>query len=384
MEYTTLPKGVSSSTPARYASRTQPPLPGSAKETISLFEESLPPHVEAEMATLYPNFFSSPLKFHAYAQLDRASTYVVRVNDRAIAIFVFRIIRNKIHVLNEQIAISQREITRFAHYAFNRYPSVSAICFKTVDTQLKRFPFPFQRTYFTNDVVLPLPDSIGEYLNRLGKSTRENIKRYLKLLKRDFPAYEFQVQDRNEGGDELFHTIVGYNRARMTGKNKVSGITGAEADRLQSLVGKCGMICAISINGRVCAGTICYQFGDNYFMRVIAHDSYYNGYRLGLLCCYLTIGECILRGGKNFHFLWGREEYKYRFLGQHRDFDTLTIYRSRFRYIANIAPIIKTAARARITQAKLWLMDPANKESMLSIYAHRMMAFLKRTAKRKK
>ncbi|HEY8101330.1 MAG TPA: GNAT family N-acetyltransferase [Burkholderiaceae bacterium] len=381
MEYTTLPIGVTSPASARYDNQAKPPSHTPSGHSISFFENSLPPSIEAEMTRLYANFFSSPIKLRAYGQLDKVSTYVAHADGSAKAIFILRLIGKEIHVLNEQVYIPQAEITRFARYIFGRYKTATVICFKTVDTQLARFPYPYQRTYFTNDVVLALPNTVFEYQASLGKSTRENIKRYLKLLKRDFPSHQFLVNEKNEGGDELFHAIIAFNHARMSGKNKTSGITSAEAERLHALVKECGMVCTLMINGRVCAGTICYQIGDNYFMRVIAHDSAYNSYRLGLLCCYLTITECIIRGGKNYHFLWGREEYKYRFLGRHRDFDSLTIYRSRARFFANTGPILKTAVKAQVKKAKLWLLDPANKDKALSLHAHRVMGLLKDSTK---
>jgi hypothetical protein len=382
MEYTGLPLGASPPAPAYR----EPDAEASLQQLlprhgISFFEDSLPPAIEEEMTRFYANLFSSPAKFRIYGQLVKVSTYVARTNGRTTAIFVLQNTGNEIHVLNEQIHIPETEIIRFADYIFERYRTASVIRFKAIDTRLTRFSYPCQRTYFTNDVVLPLPDSVPAYLESLGKSTRDNIKRYLKLLKRDFPSHAFHVHEKNEGGDELFHSIVGFNRSRMKTKRKISGINTAESERLHALVRKCGLLCTITIDGRVCAGTICYQFGDNYFMRVIAHDSVYSDYRLGLLCCYLTIAECILRGGKNYHFLWGREEYKYRFLGQHRSFDSLTIYRSGFHYLANLFSIIKTASKARFTALKLWLLDPDNKDDALVIYARRLMGLIKPSAK---
>lgn len=384
MEYTTLPFGTASPAPLHHEhheNQTSTPPRFPSEHTISFFEDNLPADIEVEMTQLYANYFSSPAKLRAYGQLNKASTYVAHAGGRATAIFLIRIEGKKIHVLNEQIHIPGIEISRFARYIFKRYKSATVICFKTVDTHLSHFSFPYQRTYFTNDVVLTLPQSVADYQASLGKATRENIKRYLKLLKRDFPDYRFEVTEKNEGGYERFRAIIDFNHARMSVKNKVSGINIAEAERLYELVGQCGMVCSVTINGRICAGTICYQVGDNYFMRVIAHDSAYNEYRTGLLCCYLTIAECILRGGKHYHFLWGREEYKYRLLGQHRDFDTLTIYRSYLRFFADLHSIVKVAVKAKLNKAKLWLLDPANKDKAVAFYAQRMIALSKKPRK---
>lgn len=89
------------------------------------------------------------------------------------------------------------------------------------------------------------------------------------------------------------------------------------------------MLSLLRLDGRICAGTINFRAGDNYFLEVIAHDPAYNDYRLGTLCCYLTICECIAREGKEYHFLWGAHDYKFRLLGVQRELDHLTIYRSR-------------------------------------------------------
>jgi hypothetical protein len=356
----------------------------SDEHLISFFENGLPSLLEAEMISLYGNFFSAPAKFRAYGQLDQVGTYVARNISRITAIFVVRVQGNRIHVLNEQIEIDEAELKRFAEYMFARFKKARMICFKTVQAQLSRFPFSYHRVHFTNDVVLPLPDSASDYLTSLGKSTRENIKRYLKLLKRDFPSYAFEVTQNNDGGDARFRAIIEFNHERMNGKNKVSGITPAEADRLHALVKECGLVCAVVIDGRVCAGTICYQVGDNYFMRVIAHDSRYSDYRLGVLCCYLSICECIARGGKNYHFLWGREEYKYRFLGQHRDFDSLTLYRSTAHYLADISAILKSTVKAKINEAKLWVLAPANADKKIPRYVRRGMTMMKTFRQRKR
>jgi len=93
---------------------------------------------------------------------------------------------------------------------------------------------------------------------------------------------------------------------------------------------------------------------------VIAHDSRFNAYGLGLLCCYLAICECIARGGKEFHFMWGREEYKYRLLGKHRDFDSLAIYRSRLAMLFDGRRVAATLLRQYRGRAKDWLLDPQN------------------------
>jgi hypothetical protein len=164
----------------------------------------------------------------------------------------------------------------------------------------------------------------------------------------------------------------------MADKNKVSGINEGEVDRILALVKECGGLVGIAtIDGRVCGGLINYRVGTNYFMPVIAHDPEYNDYRLGTICCYLTICECITRGGKEFHFLWGREEYKSRFLGIQRDLDTLNVYRSSTQLILNSDIALRSAYKAYVRQVKLWLLDPKNRGSLISRIAIKSVRYLR-------
>jgi hypothetical protein len=327
---------------------------------VTLHADGLPSGVANEMDWLYQNLFSSSAMFRTHGPAHGVQTYVVRRAGHAVTVLAFRIDGARVHVMNEQIQLGGEEIERFAQFIFDKFPRIRSVVFKAVQTARKKFPFPHQRHGFTNDIVLTLPGTPEAYLESLGKSTRDNIKRYLKLCKRDFPSFCFDSQDGWSTPEETLRTIVAFNHERMAGKSKVSGLTDAESARLIALARTCGMVSTVRIDGRVCAGTICYRVGDNFFMRVIAHDSRHDSHRLGLLCCYMTICECIRRNGRHYHFLWGREEYKYRLLGQQRDFDTLVLYRSRLAYLGDGVAIAKKAFRARVAGAKRWLLDPAN------------------------
>jgi hypothetical protein len=328
--------------------------------TITYFDNEIPPSVEREMERLYENLFSSVAMVRAYGGTAGVSTYVARRRGKPVAIFLLRRERARILVLNEQIHVGADEVERLAHYLFARFKSVGAICFSAIDVPVHRFAFPFQRAHFTNDIVLALPDSAPQYLASLGKSTRQNIKYYLNRIQRDFPTFRHSVFESGAEGEHIFADIVRLNRARMSEKDKVCGVDDEEAQRLLALAQRHGLVSVVTINGQVCAGAICYRIGANFFLRVIAHDSQFNAYGLGLLCCYLAICECIARGGREFHFMWGREEYKYRLLGQQRDFDSLALYRSRLRMLLDGRRVAKTAIGEYRERLKSWLLNPDN------------------------
>jgi CelD/BcsL family acetyltransferase involved in cellulose biosynthesis len=348
------------------------------KVTIAYFDNAIPPFVEHEMERLYENLFSSVAMVRAYGGTAGVSTYVARRGGKPVAIFLLRRERARIVVLNEQISVDVEEVERLARYVFARFKSIGTICFGAIDVRAHRFPFPFQRAHFTNDIVLALPDGAPKYLASLGKSTRQNIKHYLGRIQRDFPTFRHSVFENGAEGEHIFGDIIRLNRARMSEKDKICGVDDDEARRLLALAQQHGLVSVLTIDGQVCAGAICYRIGANFFLRVIAHDSQFNAYGLGLLCCYLAICECIARGGREFHFMWGREEYKYRLLGQQRDFDSLALYRSRPHMLLDCRRVLKTALSAYRERVKSWLLDPKNQTRAPARQVKAALALLRR------
>jgi hypothetical protein len=349
--------------------------------TLAVFPNAIPAFVETELIRLYGNLFSSMDLFIAFGMnSSHVHTYVEKTDGENTAIILFQVNQSNIQVLNEQIFIPEEKLKRFTSHLFKRYKGIHSITFKAIATDMPGTPALGQRVSFTNDVVVQLPTTPENYLAAIGKSTRDNIKRYLKVLKRDFPTFQFQVHGPENTTRAQFLEIIRFNHERMVGKNKVPGTSEKEVERLYALFQRCGLLATVTIDGCVCAGTICYQVGDNYFMRVIAHDPHYNDYRLGVICCYLSVCDCIARGGKHYHMLWGQEEYKYRLMGQQRNFDTITFYRSRVSYLLNLRKVIQVEVRRRMTQLKSWLLDPKNQGTLTARTAQTLMK-IKRTLK---
>lgn len=324
--------------------------------TIACYEHAIPPFVEAELHRLYGNVFSSLAQFRIYGGLSPATnTYVVRSGETITTIFLFTRDKDRVHVLNEGIRLDDAEVTRFADYVFKTWRGVGVITFRAVQADIHRLPFAHQKCNHSEDIVLDLPASADEYTASLGKRTRKNIRYYMSRLTRNYPTFSYRVYSKDEVGPQHIKAIAALNHARMADKNKQSDIDEEEVRQLTSMARECGMVGVIMIDGRICAGAICSQSGPNFFLNVIGHDPAYDEDRIGTLCCYLTICESIARGGKEFHFLWGRYEYKFLLLGVLRDLDNLVIYRSGARYLLNSNIALRTAARGVMRRAKLWL-----------------------------
>ncbi len=327
---------------------------------ISLFDNSVPVAVETDLERLYQNPYSTLAHHRLYSGLcTGVSTYVARENGVATAVFLFRRENGRIRVLNEQIRIDADEINRFARYLFATFHTVDVISFHAIETDIRRIPFARQHFSCTEDIVLQLPATEQEYRARLGKATRSYINRYLNKLRRDFPALRHDVFLREQVSEHQVRSIVELNRARMAARHRDSYLDDAETERIVTQASASGLVSVITIDGRVCAGAINLRVRDHYFLKVVAHDSAYNDYRLGTLCCYLTICECIARGGREYHFLWGRYEYKYRLLGVQRDLDHLALYRSRMQMMRNGGLVLQNVYSGCSLRVRSWLLHKA-------------------------
>lgn len=331
--------------------------------SVSCYRNEVPAFVEPELIRLYGSVFSTLEHFRVYGGLEQASTYVARDGDEIVSVLLFRIEGRAVHVLNELIRIDQQEITRFAGYIFAAFERVRVIRFNAVELEIGRLPFACQRFNCSEDIALVLPPTPEAYLGRLGKATRKNIKHHLSRLRHQFPTLRFDVRCNEKIDADRLSDIAALNRARMAEKHKTSYLDDEEAARLLHIVRSSGLVAALTIDGRVCAGAICARVGDNYFSYVNAHDPSYDAYRLGTLCCYLTICECIVRGGREFHLLWGRDPYKYLLAGAQRNLDHLDIYRSPAACLLAAGRVLQNAAKSALRQARFRLLDPRRQDS---------------------
>ena len=151
----------------------------------------------------------------------------------------------------------------------------------------------------------------------------------------------------------------------MQRKGKAPGITADDERIMLELARRHGMLLTATIDGKVCMGAVIFKLRDNYFSFVRAHDPAYDDYRLGLVGASLMIGECIARGGKELHFMWGREPHKAMLLGVEKRLDRLTLYRSSWHMLLNADVVLKNAMTEASRQGKLWLLDKMSRDDDL-------------------
>jgi hypothetical protein len=329
-------------------------------EVVNSFDNAIPAFVEAELDRLYGNPYSSLPQMRIYGGLtDDICTYVVMRGDAVVQVLLYRISGDRVKVLNEGLKLGSEEIARFTRYVFATYLFVNVIVFHAIETNTSpetwTSRFPLRRHNCLEDIAMKLPNSIEAYRASLGKNTRRNLKRYMDRLLNVFPTFRFDVYEGQALKEEHVRAIIACNRLRMASKKKTSDFDEAETRRIVRMAQTCGMVGVATIDGRVCGGTVSYRAGDNYFLYILAHNPQYDGYWIGILTCYLTISECIRRGGKEFHFLWGRYDYKFTLGAKLRNLDHITIYRSPQHMLRNAKTFVGDAYRDAKRRAQIWL-----------------------------
>lgn len=325
--------------------------------TISCHVHEIPDFVETELERLYGQIHASLLRWKIFRSLDRVSTYVARQGRQPVTLLLFENKNGRVDVLNQMIKLEEAEINRFANYVFAKFGSVSVIGFTAIQTEVQRLPFPFQRYNCKENYVINLPPSADDYAKSLGKSTRNNIKRYMKKLVQDYPSFIYEFHVNEEIDEQDVRSIIRLSKERVSATKRNFVIDEVRTKQLIHLAKVCGFVTVIRIGNRLCAGAIAYRIGSSYFSEVIGHDPGYDRYRLGTLCDYLTICECIDRGGRKFDMGSGRFEYKERLLAVRHEMDCMKIYRSYGQLVLNCDNVAKAIAGRYIRWIRIWLLE---------------------------
>lgn len=333
-------------------------LSGDVSTTIYLNE--IPRFVEDELQRLYAHIHASLPFIRIFKSSNQINTYVARRDGTPIAILLFKLGQRSIVVLTQMIRLDSIELQRFAACAFEHFPSVGVISFKSVQTDLLNFPYPVQRGHSREDIVTSLPSTEGDYTASLGKSIRRNLKRYRARLEQTFPSLSFQSYEKTDIDEKIILDLIKLSELRITAKKINFSINNDYARCIVELAKVCGVLNVIRIDGRLCVGMISFRIGESQFAEVIAHDEMYNDYSPGLLCYYWAMCESITKGVKTFHMGSGRLDYKVWLLGVQRNMEQIEIYRSLAAMALNCDWALRIASKARILQLKTWLRSHEN------------------------
>lgn len=331
-------------------------------EAIYSCSEGVPPFLGDTLNELYGARYACLPHMRVYGSWDQVHAYIARRSGVAAVAYLYRCKGGKATVLNEGIAVSEEEANRFAACIFRTHRKVSRVAFHFVEANAQRFAFPFQRAACAQDLVLPLPSTVDDYTASLGSSTRATLRNRQSRIRRELPGFHLHVLEK-EAAVGAVGELIGLHRLRMQSMHMASHIDAAEEQRIVDVVAECGFITVARCQGALCGGAVTYRLGRNFSARILAHDPRFDAYRMGFVCAYLTICECIRQGGsKLFYFGWGQSDYKSNLGGRERQLYHLSIFRSRLHVVGNAGAAIAALLRASVYHARRWLAVTARKD----------------------
>ena len=335
-------------------------------------EQSVPEFAAQALDRLYGSLYAS---FSHFSLSDTAQpaphTWVGYRHGEVVGVLLFRLRVDQVFLLTEMFCLEQAVADAFSRAVFARFREIKTIHFNAISLSGPLTGWPLQHYAFSENYVIRLPQTVDQYRASIGKSTRKTLRGYGNRLHRDFPDFSWDVRAVGEMRAHELRSVIRqlhrFKRDSLAARGKLAEISRRETARLLILARHAGLIGIARIGDRVCGGSLACRIGGNYVMLLSAADPALASYRLGILCCFWSICDCIRAGGRECHLLWGRYQYKTHLLGEPRSLLRLTIYRSRLRMALSpllVVGILMAATRYRLRD---WLLPQfAGRSSALS------------------
>ncbi len=333
-----------------------------------IHEFAVPAFAVAALERLYGSLYAS----HRHLQLCDAAlpsphTWVAYRRGEIVGVLLFRMRGSRAVVLTEMFALTSDVAEAFCRALFSRFAYAQAVGFNAVTLPAPLECWPSQSAAFSENYVIALPDSVDAYVAALGKSTRKTLRGYGNRLQRDFPALRWETRDASSlRADELrrlVRQLQAFKRDSMAARGKRADLSRRDTARLLVLLGERGMIGTATVNGRLCAGSLACRFGNNDVMLLAAADPVLESYRLGMLCCFWSVCDCLRGGARECHLLWGRYQYKRQLLGVPQPLCRVWIYRSLLQMIMSPSTVMAMAWLAIRCRLRDWLSGDAGSDA---------------------
>jgi hypothetical protein len=317
------------------------PLEERVDRKIVFYENDIPDFFELQLERIYECYFSTYLRFGQYYRLDRSTAYAVFDNDVISTVLLFEISKDELRVFNEQIQIDHCDIVAFVKAAFQRFPKIAKIHFYAIETDIKEMRSCVHSTECLEDIRLLLPKTCEEFKSKLSRSTAEFLRKMPARIRRDYPSFSFEITCGSGIDERSILAVIELNRLRMAAKGKKSYHTEESTKKLLELVRRYGRVGIGRIGDKICGGFILLRVASKSYLHTLAHDPQFDYYRLGYLFCYYGIESAIISGSSEFHFGWGRYEYKFKLLGSSCPLYSLLIFRNHVAMFRNTPEIAK-------------------------------------------
>ena len=338
---------------------------------VSEFHEQFVPEFAADaLELLYGSLYAS----YTHARLSDSAqpiphTWVGYLHGDIVGVLLFRVCFDRVLVATEMFHLEQTIADAFCLALFDRYRQVHTIHFNAVSLPRPLQGWSLQCYPFSENYVISLPNDMDGYLHALGKSTRKTLRGYGNRLQRDLPDFIWEVRQadalRSDQLRALIRQLQQFKRDSMAARGKRAELSRRDMARILILCRRSGLVGIARIGDRIYGGSLACRIGDNYVMLLSASDPTLASYRLGILCCFWSVCDCIRAGGRECHLLWGRYQYKTQLLGEPHPLLRLVIYRSIWRRYLSPVTLVSMYFAAWRYRIRDWFLDQLSAESWL-------------------
>jgi CelD/BcsL family acetyltransferase involved in cellulose biosynthesis len=171
-------------------------------------------------------------------------------------------------------------------------------------------------------VVCPyisLPNSMDIVLKGISRKFRNNLRRCMRNLEKDFNKVELKSYAQFGSIEEAMNVHFKLNQKRWEPKS-MSGVfdTKEICDffiDVAKIFADNGWLalCFLAINEEPVAGLLCYEYNQKMYAAISGFDPNYSRYSIGNILFVKLIEKCIEKKMKEFDFLKGDESYKFKY-----------------------------------------------------------------------
>ncbi len=290
------------------------------------FYEGLPFEYEELLIEKYKSFITNCRYINVYFPDENHNYALVKANEEISDIFIFGKNGDICNCYNSLVEIDSKVVDAFTKALFDKFPTINKL---KLSASYRKYDLEKSFVLSTaNDYVVDLPKTLDDYYQKLGSTTRRHLKNYRSRLMKDFPTAKFVVKTKENIDEALIDKIVQLSYSRMKSKGIIPGKTQKDVVDFYNFSQYYGLVNYIEVEGEIIAGSISYIINNRFFLFMIAHDNSFSKYNPGQICIVNAIQTAIGLNLHTFHFLWGDNDYKLRFMALPRPLITYVFYRS--------------------------------------------------------
>jgi CelD/BcsL family acetyltransferase involved in cellulose biosynthesis len=179
--------------------------------------------------------------------------------------------------------------------------------------------------------VLEFPATFDEYVKSLGKNMREQMRRYPKRLEKQFHV-EYELAQTPEQVETALGDLFQLHGKRWRARGQTGVLALPKRQKFHRLV--CEKFLAndwlrlwtLRCDGKSACVLLCYFWGGKYWFFIGGFEPELMRWSVGTCLFARVFQTAIEEGAKEFDFLRGAEEYKYRYGATDRAYQSLSFF----------------------------------------------------------